>query len=122
MNDEDMRIVETIEDAAWRLDDLAIAGTRPQLTRPASTFRMCVELTHMSKDTLDQCAGSERIFQGYVVCNCLKISDCRLSPDYFSHLPKRFPACAWVSVRFSATATSPRAMPSRIAIRFCWSW
>ena len=92
MHDEHMCSVEPIEDAAWRLDDLPITSTRAKLTWPTAAFRVCLKLLYVTNDAFDKTACSRRAFQCDVVCNCLKIRDCRFRPDYFSHLPRRFSA------------------------------
>lgn len=87
-----MRPVAAIEDAARRLDDLPMTGTRSKLAGPTAAFRVHLKLAHMNKDALDKRACSGRVFQRDGVCNSLKIGDRRLRPDYFSHLPRRFSA------------------------------
>lgn len=61
---------------------------------------------------------------GFVECNVIgngiQIGERRLRPDYFSHRAMRDPASAYVTTLPSATAISPRAMPSSTAMR-CWS-
>lgn len=109
-----------IENAAWRLNDLPIS--RPlQLRRPATTFGVGLELLHVPKDPLNQLGSGRGIFDRNVIGNGIQIAERRLSPDYFSHRSIRVLASAWLVILPSATAISPRAIPSSTAIRRCRS-
>lgn len=121
MQDKNLAAVKTIENAARRLHDLAIAGLA-EFLRPTAAVRVVGQLPDMVEDAFDQLGGRNRIFQGDVIGNGIQIRQRRLRPDYFSHLARRFLAWACVAVRPSATASSPRAMPSRMAMRCCISW
>ena len=120
MQDKDLASIIAIEDPARRLHNLTVTGA-PQLLRPATTLWMVSQLLYMTKDAPNELGSSNRIFQCDVVGNGIQITQCRFRPDYFSHLERRFLAWAWVATRPSATACSPRAMPSRIAMRCCMS-
>ena len=77
------------------------------------------QLPNMRKDTLDQGTGSGIALYRNVVSDGIKIRQGRLGPNYFSHRAKRTSASAWLTVRPSETAISPRAIPSRTTIRCC---
>lgn len=81
--------VMSVEDAARRLDNLAITRAS-ELLRATSALRMVGEVLDMAEDAFDKLCGSCWAFQCDVVGNCIKISQCWLRPDYFSHLARRF--------------------------------
>lgn len=91
----------------------------PQLLRTPATLRMLYALLDMIKDALNKLRSGRWIIQRHLVRNGIQIGQSRLRPDYFSHRARRLRACPLVAVRPSATALSPRAMPSSIAIRCC---
>jgi len=121
MNNEYALSVKAIEDAARRFNDLAVASTRPKFSWSTTTLWMIDQLSNALHDALDQIPRSSRVLQCDVVAYGLQVCNGRFCPDYLSHLAKRFSACAWVKVRPSATAISPRAMPSRTVMRSNWS-
>lgn len=121
MHDEDVIAVKAIKDPARRLDDLTITSASAEFSRATATFWMICELPDVLENPLDQGARCVWALDGDVVSDCLKVGDRRFRPNYLSHLERRFSAWAWVSVRPSETAISPRAMPSRMVIRSCWS-
>ena len=112
--------VVAIQHAARRLDDLPIPGS-PELNRPASKLRVSLELLDMSEYALHKRGRGCGIVQRNVVRYCIQIRERRLRPDYFSHRAMRVRASACDTTLPSATAISPRAMPSRSAMRFCCS-
>jgi len=89
MQDKDLVAVITIEDPAWRLHYLAITRLS-KFWRPTATFRMVCKLLDMTENAFDQFRRSDRAFQCDVVGNGVQIRQCRLGPDYFSHLARRF--------------------------------
>lgn len=113
-------LVKSVEDAAGRLHDLTIARLA-KLRWITTALRMVCQLLDMRKDPQDKRSRCSRIFQCNVVSDCIKIRKRWICPDYFNHLASRVLACAWVEMRPSAMACSPRAMPSRIAMRCCIS-
>ena len=120
MQDEDLVSVMAVEDTAGWFHYLTITGTSEFLGTTAAVG-VVNELLNVAEDTLDKLCRRDRILQRNVVRNCIKVRQRGLGPNYFSHLARRFLACAWVAVRLSAIACSPRAMPSRIAMRCCMS-
>lgn len=87
---------------------------------PASAVRVFNQLLNLRQHPFDQrrrCSGC--VIDCDVVGNRVQISQCRHRPDYFSHRAMRCCACSWRSVRPCATAISPRAIPSRSAMRCC---
>jgi len=112
--------VVAIQHAARRLDDLPIPGA-PEFDRTAAAFRMGLELIDMSEYALHKRGRGCGIVQGDVVRDCIQIRERWLRPDYFSHRAMRVRASACDTTLPSATAISPRAMPSRSAMRFCCS-
>lgn len=79
---------------------------------------MQLQMLKVSKHFLNKPARHLRVIQGNVVGDCVQIIECRLGPNYFSHLDIRFLAEEWVTTRPSSTGFSPRAIPSRISILF----
>ena len=117
-----MGSVEAVEDPARRLDDLPVTAAPAKLLWPASALRMVGKLADMLDDALHEQTGRCRILQGGELGDRFQVRERRLGPDYLSHLARRFSACSWLSTRPSAIAISPRAMPSRMAMRSCCSW
>src|SRR5690606_2541056 len=120
MQDVDFVPVIAVEDPARRLDNLTIARAL-ELRRTASALRVVNQLLDMAKNTADQLRRGNWVLQCDVISDSLQIAKRRLRPDYFSHLARRFLACACVATRPSAIACSPRAIPSSTAIRCCMS-
>src|SRR5690606_33236441 len=106
--------------AAGRLDHLAITRS-PELSRPTATLGKFSQPFGVIEDALDEIRRCNRVFQGDVVGDRVEIAERGLRPDYFSHRARRFLAWACVATRPSATACSPRAMPSRTVMRCCMS-
>lgn len=77
---------------------------------------MLCQLGYVAEDPLHKPGRGLGIFQCDEVCNCVKIAERGIGPDYFSHRARRFRASC-VATRFSAIACSPRAMPSNTAMR-----
>lgn len=119
MKNEDSLTVYAIEDPTRRLNDLSVTRATRQLVWSASAFRMQGELIDMREDPPYDCYSRLAILNGDVVRNRVEICECGFRPDYFSHLASRSFASSCETRRSSATAISPRAIPSRIAIRSC---
>lgn len=94
MDDNDPGTIESVEDPARRLNDLAVPASFTQFPRTGSTFRMLCQLRDMVANPPNQATGRQRILQGNEVCYRFKVGQRRLRPDYFSHLPRRLPASA----------------------------
>ena len=116
-----MATVKAVKDPARWFDDLPVASARAEFPGAAATFWVIGKLSYMLDNALNQRFCGDRVLYGDVIGDRFKVSDGRFGPDYLSHLERRFSACAWVIVRPSAIAISPRAMPSKTVIRSCWS-
>ncbi len=93
MQDKDLVPVITIENTAWRFNNLPIARA-PKFLRATATVRMVSELLDVTKDAFDNFRGRDWVLQCNVVCDCIKVSQRWLRPYYFSHLARRFLAWA----------------------------
>lgn len=120
MQDKDLVSVMAVKNTAGCFHYLTITRA-PEFLGATSAVRVFYKLLDVAEDTFDKLCRRDRILKGNVVSNGIKIGQCRLGPNYFSHLARRFLACAWVAVRPSAIACSPRAIPSRMAMRCCIS-
>src|SRR5690606_18734944 len=118
MQDVDFVPVIAVEDPARRLDNLTIARAL-ELRRTASALRVVNQLLDMAKNTAGKLRRDNWVLQCDVISDIFQTANRAIRPDYFSHLARRFLACACVSTRPSAIAFSPRAIPSGTAIRFC---
>ena len=110
--------VETVQDPARRLHDLPVAGAL-QLRDTWAAFRVRFQLLDMPEDPLHQCRRCKGILDGNIVGDGVQVVERRFSLDYLSHRAIRALAWALVRTRPSATAISPRAMPSSKAMRCC---
>ena len=119
MQDENRLAIEAVKDPTRWLYDLAIARTA-ELRRRAATFRVRLELLDVREYPSDQFGGSGRVFQRDEVGDGVQIVKRWLGPDYLSHRAMRVLASACGMVLPSATAISPRAIPSSTDMR-CWS-
>jgi len=121
VKDRNGAAVAAIENAARRFDDLAIPRT-PELGQPAAAIGVPGELFDVANDPHNERDCGSRALDRDVVVNRLEIGPCGIGPDYLRNFFSKYAVtCAWVNVRLSASARSPRAMPSRIAIRDCCS-
>lgn len=111
-------LLVSVDGSARRLDDLPIPPPF-ELWQFGSAQGMSSQLTHMLNDTVDERSCRGRIVQGDVVGYRLKIAESGFRPDYFSHRDRRCLAWAWLTVRPSSMAFSPRAIPSSSFMR-CW--
>ena len=83
-----MSTVDTIENSAWRLDDLPIAPAF-QLGRFRAAFRVVCKLPDMLKHTLHEFARCLRIFKRDVIGDFIQLIERGFGPDYFSHRAMR---------------------------------
>ncbi len=120
MHNEYRISVMAIEDPARRFDDLAVAGSL-ELLRSTSALRMLGQLPDVPENPLYQFCRRCGVFKRDVVGNGIQVGHRRLGPDYLSHLERRARAWACVNTRPSATACSPRAIPSSKVMRCCMS-
>jgi hypothetical protein len=72
MQDKDFVSVMAVENTTGRLDYLAIAGV-PEFLRAAAAVRMVGKLLNVVEDAFDKLRRCDRIFQRYVVSNCINI-------------------------------------------------
>ena len=107
-----------VKHAAWRLNNLSIAPSL-EFSRFGTAVGVSRQLPNVQEDTLHQLPGSGGIVERDIVRDRIQIGQGRFCPDYFSHRAMRCLALAWVSVRPSSTAFSPRAMPSSKRMRCC---
>ena len=121
MEDGHGAAVAAVENTAGRFDDLAITGAA-ELRQPAAAIGLPAELFDVAHDAADKRDRGNRALDRDVVVNRFEVGPCGLGPDYLSHFFAKY-AFTWacVNVRPSASARSPRAMPSRIAMRDCCS-
>ena len=89
-----MFTVKSVENTAGRLDELPIARAATEFSWATAALWMVCQLANVQCNTLYQCASSSDVLQCNVVCDCFEISDGWFSPDYLSHLDRRFSACA----------------------------
>lgn len=75
------------------------------------------QLLDVPEDAADEFGRGFRVLDRNVIGNGFEIGDRGLGPDYLSHRDRRFFACACDMLRPCASASSPRAMPSSMAIR-----
>ena len=119
VKDCDIAAVATVEHAARRLDDLAIAGAA-ELGQPAAAVRVPGELLDVTHDAADDRERCVRALDRDVVVNRFEVGPRGPGPDYLRLFFSKYAfTSACVNVRPSASACSPRAMPSRIAMRDC---
>lgn len=69
--------VMTIEDAARRRNDLAIAG-ECEFLGTAAAIRVVGELLNMTENSFDKLRGRDRILEGDVIRDCIQICKRRL--------------------------------------------
>lgn len=77
MQYKDFVPVMAVEDAARRLDNLAITGA-PKLLRSTAAVGMVGKLFNVAEDAFDKLRRCDRIFQRDVVSDCIKIRQRRL--------------------------------------------
>lgn len=77
MQDKDLVSVMTIEDAARRRNDLAIAGAC-EFLGTAAAIRVVGELLNMTENSFDKLRGRDRILEGDVIRDCIQICKRRL--------------------------------------------
>ena len=118
MEDEDPLSVVAVEDATRRLDDLPVSRP-PQFGNAAAALRMPRQLLDVRDHAPEQLRRSDAILERDVVRDRFEVRNRRLGPDYFSHFARRTLASAWLTPRPSASAISPRAIPSSTLIRRC---
>lgn len=118
MEDEDPLSVVAVEDATRRLDDLPVSRP-PQLGNAAAALRMPRQLFDVPDHATNQLRRRDAILERDVVRDRFEIRERWLGPDYFSHFARRTLAPAWVMPRPSASAISPRAIPSSTLILCC---
>ena len=93
MEDKDLVSVVPIEDSARQFYELTIARFA-ELLRATAAFRVIGKLFYMVKNALDELCGCGWVLKRDIVRNCVKVRLCRIRPDYFSHLARRFLAWA----------------------------
>lgn len=121
MEHENLLGIETEENPARRFDDLAVAvAGATELWWLAATFWMGVELLSVREYPSDQFCGGGRVFKRDVIGDGVQIVECWLGPDYLIDRAMRLLASACGTTLPSATANSPRAIPSNTDMR-CWS-
>lgn len=119
MEDEDPLSVVAVEDATRRLDDLPVSRP-PQFGNAAAALRMPRQLLDVRDHAPEQLRRSDAILERDVVRDRFEVRERRrLRPDYFSNFARRTLASAWLTPRPSASAISPRAIPSSTLIRRC---
>jgi len=98
MNDVDALLLNTIENAARRDNQLAVRQTNEFIGQRAHT-RESLRPFDGSHYALDEPASRCRVLQGNIICNGIQIVNRRVGPDYFSHRSSRRLAWGWVEIR-----------------------
>lgn len=93
MQDVNMCLFMAVDDAARRLDDLAIAPTFEFGQLGAASW-MVGELSDMGHHAPHEGSGCRWVIERDIICNRVQISERRLGPNYFSHRARRFLAWA----------------------------
>ncbi len=89
MQDKDLVTVMAVEDATEWLDNLTVTGPA-KFFRLAATLRMHSKLIDVAEYAFDKLCRCGRAFQCNIVGDGIKIAQCRLRPNYFSHRARRF--------------------------------
>ena len=120
MQDDHPRPVLTREDSARRFHELPVSRGAREFERPASALGMIDELLDARQHPAHQRGGRCGVFDRDVIGDGVQVGQGRFGPDYLSHRSSRRSASSPETTRPSATAISPRAIPSRMVIRSCW--
>ena len=119
MENQDDFTLNSVKHSAGRLDNLAVSRVRAEFGNRTAASRKLFELADVAIDPSNQRAGRGWVLHGDVVGDRQQVSDCRFGPNYPSHRDSRALTSECSTVRPSAIAISPRAMPSSIPSRFC---
>ncbi len=92
MKDKDLVTVMVVKDATGWLDNLTVTGPA-EFLRLTATLRMLGKLIDVAEYAFDKLCRRGWTFQCNVVGDGIKIAQCRLRPNYFSHRARRFLAC-----------------------------